>query len=214
MHADPARGVTLRVAIDEQRALLRDGEAGREIHRGRRLADAALLIRYRKNPGHVERLTSSGGRAVGTGSENIAVRHHPTPEHIPIRPNVSRGTRPLCKHMFPLRDRRAVISSYDSMAFRRRGVRCEMWLRLPRHSHIYVEYRSPKTGSWHSIGVATREYVSNALDAVRGTSGWAITPTLLILPDVKGGALREVLDKALQLGAGLDHWSTPLATEH
>jgi hypothetical protein len=36
--ADAARRVALRIAVDQQRALLGDGEAGREVDRRRRLA--------------------------------------------------------------------------------------------------------------------------------------------------------------------------------
>jgi hypothetical protein len=52
MHADTARRVALRVGVDEQRALLGDGERGGEIDRRRRLADAALLIGNRDDSGH------------------------------------------------------------------------------------------------------------------------------------------------------------------
>ena len=49
---DPARGVPLRVAIDQEGALLRDREAGGEIDGGRRLPDATLLIGDSQNVRH------------------------------------------------------------------------------------------------------------------------------------------------------------------
>ena len=43
--ADAARRVALRIRIDEQRFPLSGREGGREVHSGRRFADAALLVR-------------------------------------------------------------------------------------------------------------------------------------------------------------------------
>jgi hypothetical protein len=42
----------LRIAIHEQRRLFRGGETRRQVHGGRRLSDAALLIRDRDDPSH------------------------------------------------------------------------------------------------------------------------------------------------------------------
>ena len=53
LDARPARGVSLRVAVDQQRALLGDREAGGEVHGGRRLTDSALLVCDRDDACHV-----------------------------------------------------------------------------------------------------------------------------------------------------------------
>src|SRR6266540_162025 len=51
--AEPRGCVRLRVEVDHKRALPRLGEAGREVDRGRGLADAALLVGKRVHPaGH------------------------------------------------------------------------------------------------------------------------------------------------------------------
>src|SRR5689334_20562077 len=44
LDADAARGISLRVRVDQQRLALRGGEGRREVHRGRRFSDAALLV--------------------------------------------------------------------------------------------------------------------------------------------------------------------------
>src|SRR5205085_9446414 len=51
-HAEPRRRVRLRVEVDDERPLPGLGEAGGEVDRSRRLADAALLVRERVDPGH------------------------------------------------------------------------------------------------------------------------------------------------------------------
>ena len=53
LDADAARRVALGVAVDEERPLFGGGEAGGEIDGGRRLSDAALLVRDRDDAGHV-----------------------------------------------------------------------------------------------------------------------------------------------------------------
>src|SRR5690606_32022049 len=58
-HPDSAGGVALRVHVDDQRAALGDGQAGAQIDGRRRLADAALLVRDRDDPGHALLLWSS-----------------------------------------------------------------------------------------------------------------------------------------------------------
>ena len=61
--AEPRRGVRLRVEIDHERALAGLGEAGREIHGGGRLSDAALLVCERVDPsGHALEATQARGR--------------------------------------------------------------------------------------------------------------------------------------------------------
>ena len=50
--AEAARRVRLCIHVDEQHALLRDGEARGEVHRRRRLTDAALLVRDREHLAH------------------------------------------------------------------------------------------------------------------------------------------------------------------
>jgi hypothetical protein len=47
LDADTARRVTLRICIDQQGLALGGREGGREVHSGRRFADAAFLIRDR-----------------------------------------------------------------------------------------------------------------------------------------------------------------------
>ena len=51
-HAEPRGRVRLRVEVDDERALAGLREAGGEVDGGRRLADAALLVRERVDPGH------------------------------------------------------------------------------------------------------------------------------------------------------------------
>src|SRR5262249_55443355 len=51
--AQPGGGVRLRIEVDHERALAGLGETGSEVDRGRRLADAALLVGKRVDPaGH------------------------------------------------------------------------------------------------------------------------------------------------------------------
>ena len=47
--AEPGRGVTLRVEVDDQHALADRGQRGAEVDRGRGLADAALLVGKRED---------------------------------------------------------------------------------------------------------------------------------------------------------------------
>ena len=56
-HPEPGGRVRLRVEVDHERALARLGQAGREVDRRRRLADAALLIRkcVDRSPGQSSR---------------------------------------------------------------------------------------------------------------------------------------------------------------
>ena len=62
-HAEPGGRVRLRVEIDEQHALARLGEAGADVDGGRRLPDAALLVRDCVDPGgHARRLAAAAGR--------------------------------------------------------------------------------------------------------------------------------------------------------
>ena len=44
LDAQPGRGVALRIEVDDQRSLAELGEAGTDVDRRRRLADAALLV--------------------------------------------------------------------------------------------------------------------------------------------------------------------------
>ena len=72
--AQTGRGVRLRVEIDEQRPLARLGEAGGEIDGGRRLADAALLVRDRVDgAGH--------GASLETGSDYSRAVRDPAPPY-------------------------------------------------------------------------------------------------------------------------------------
>src|SRR5438445_11643152 len=64
-NADAARGVPLRVAVDEERALFGGSEAGGEVHGGRRLSDAALLVRDRDDAGHVSVVWGASGDSPG-----------------------------------------------------------------------------------------------------------------------------------------------------
>jgi hypothetical protein len=59
--ADAAGRVALRVAIDEECALLRDGEAGGEVDGGRGLTDSALLVGDRDDSGHGGDVREAGG---------------------------------------------------------------------------------------------------------------------------------------------------------
>ena len=47
--AEPGRGIALRIEIDDQHALADRGQRRAEIDRGRRLADAALLVGERQD---------------------------------------------------------------------------------------------------------------------------------------------------------------------
>jgi hypothetical protein len=88
----------------------------------------------------------------------------------------------------------------------------EIWLRVPLHAHIYVDYTSPGTERWRRIGVATRTFVTNPLQNVRDDNSrplCAVLPTLLVVPDADGNALREILNSAVQT-PGLDQWSEAL----
>ena len=67
---DSTRGVPLRIGIDEQRALFRHGERRGQVHRRRRLADAALLIGNRDDSGH-ERGARLGRRSREREDGNI-----------------------------------------------------------------------------------------------------------------------------------------------
>ena len=50
--AEPAGGVALRVAVDQQDALLESCEPGGEVDRGGGLADPTLLVGDSENLGH------------------------------------------------------------------------------------------------------------------------------------------------------------------
>src|SRR5207245_8185658 len=55
--AEARGGIGLRIEVDDERALSRLGETGSEVDRGRRLADAALLVGKRVHPaGHTATL--------------------------------------------------------------------------------------------------------------------------------------------------------------
>src|SRR5690606_35729708 len=54
--AEPARRAALRVDVDEEDGLPREGEPGREVHGRRRLPDSTLLVDDRDDPTHVRRL--------------------------------------------------------------------------------------------------------------------------------------------------------------
>ena len=72
--AQTGGGVRLRVEIDQQRPLARLGEAGREVDGGRRLADAALLVRDRVDgAGHAASLE--------TGSDYSRPVREPAPPY-------------------------------------------------------------------------------------------------------------------------------------
>ena len=55
LHSYSAGCVSLRISINEQRPLFRDGEARGKINGSRCLSDAALLIRNCYDAGHVTR---------------------------------------------------------------------------------------------------------------------------------------------------------------
>ena len=78
--AAEARGrVRLGVEVDEQAALAGLREAGGEVDGGRRLADAALLVRDCVDPGgHPPRLAASGGRGVERIRDEERSRIRPT----------------------------------------------------------------------------------------------------------------------------------------
>ena len=67
LDAQPGRGVALGVEVDDQRALAELGEAGADVDRRRRLADAALLVGDGDDPGEL------GDRA-GTATPSAARR--------------------------------------------------------------------------------------------------------------------------------------------
>ena len=61
--AEPGSRVRLRVEVDDERRLAGLREAGGEVDRGRRLADAALLVRERVDPaGHTRHASYASGR--------------------------------------------------------------------------------------------------------------------------------------------------------
>jgi hypothetical protein len=69
---DAARGVALRVHVDEEHALLGDGEARREVHGGGRLADAAFLVRDREHDAHGRARCTPRATSVSIGDVSIA----------------------------------------------------------------------------------------------------------------------------------------------
>src|SRR5205807_2175828 len=65
--AEPGGRVRLRVEVDDERPLARLGEAGGEVDRGRRLPDAALLVRERVDrPRHASKAIQARGRFLAT----------------------------------------------------------------------------------------------------------------------------------------------------
>jgi hypothetical protein len=51
-HSDPARGISLGIAVNEQGAPLGDGETGGKIHGRGRLTDPAFLVSNGDDAGH------------------------------------------------------------------------------------------------------------------------------------------------------------------
>jgi len=87
----------------------------------------------------------------------------------------------------------------------------EQWLAHPDAMYVYVEFSSPQLG-WRRVMVVTRAWLLNHLNGVHSTleqPRWVVLPTMLVLTDAKGPALRRKLDEAVQHG-GLDLYSTPV----
>lgn len=90
----------------------------------------------------------------------------------------------------------------------------EAWLRSPRQLHAYVEYLStnPETAGWRRLMVVTKAWLQQHLDAVRqgdAQPGWAVVPTMLVVPDAEGEALRQIVDLVIRQG-GFDVYSSPV----
>ena len=77
--SEPGRRVRLRVEIDEEAALSRLGKARGEVDRGGRLADAALLVRDRVDPGCHGVTVPAGPDASGSEQGALAVGLHHEP---------------------------------------------------------------------------------------------------------------------------------------
>ena len=78
----PGRGISLRVEVDHQHLEVRFGESRSQIDRGRRLADAALLVRDRHDTGRARRpemrlFSDGGGRGGRSGSGLLGHRRSP-----------------------------------------------------------------------------------------------------------------------------------------
>ena len=67
--SEPRARVRLRVEVDQEHAFAGLGEAGADVHGGRRLPDAALLVRHCVDPGghERERIGGLGRRSAGPG---------------------------------------------------------------------------------------------------------------------------------------------------
>ena len=74
-HAETGGRVRLRIEVDHERALAGLREAGGEVDRSRRLADAALLIRKRVDPGHAAILATGPDGCGG----HVRCRHRQAP---------------------------------------------------------------------------------------------------------------------------------------
>ena len=90
------------------------------------------------------------------------------------------------------------------------------WLAQPTSLSTYVEYESLSAGGrpeWRRLMVVTKSWLTSYLSNVKlGATGplWAVIPTVLVLPDAEGEALRQILDATMQQG-GFDLYSVPIA---
>ena len=75
-HAEPGGRVRLRVEVDDERPLAGLREARGEVDRSRRLADAALLIRKRVDPGHAAILAQARTGAADTSGPGTVTECH------------------------------------------------------------------------------------------------------------------------------------------
>ena len=91
----------------------------------------------------------------------------------------------------------------------------EAWLKNPEQLYAYVEYASEDVAmdqTWRRLMVVTKSWLQRELENVRhGASEprWAMIPTMLVVPDGEGEALRRTVDAIIQQG-GFDEYATPV----
>src|SRR5436309_3256673 len=99
LNAERRSGRTLDVVVDQEHLLAAPRQARGQVHRGRGLADAALLIRDAKN-GHAEKLGGRRGRS-NFCCETADVAMEPTPMIVGAGTRKLIGSQPCAMWSWP-----------------------------------------------------------------------------------------------------------------
>ena len=91
----------------------------------------------------------------------------------------------------------------------------EAWLQNPTQLYAYVEYARGDVAmgqTWRRLMVVTKAWLQRELENVRHAASeplWAMIPTMLVVPDGEGEALRRTVDTIIRQG-GFDVYATPV----